>query len=1078
MNQTKYLKLDHVSHILSRPDTYVGSKIIEKISEYVFSIDQIIKKEIEISPAFVRVFQEILSNAVDNNERTSNKKMSYISVEITKSEISIKNDGAVIPIEKNKECLYYHSLIFGHLLTGSNYDDEEKRFTAGRNGLGAKLTNVLSTEFIVEAVDSEKKLKFFQKWTNNMKNTKDPSITKSSLKNGYTKITWTPDFKWFGMKELKKDQIEFLTYLVLNAGMVTGLEVSVNKTILPNKLTEYFNLMVSPPNEMLKLSDENSKVFVVSSETGFESISFVNGIRTKNGGKHVLAWTDAVCKPIIDKIAKKKSTSKLTVKDVKIFFRFLIVTRISNPEFESQEKNELKTVIKVNPITTSQVTKILSWSIGKNLKELILKKETNIAVKEIALKKTKHPKIDGYDKANYSGTNKRKDCTLIVCEGLSAKTFCVEGIDNGIKGLVGKGRDYFGIYPLRGKILNTRNATPSIISKNVVVTNLINILGLDYKKPKNFDKLNYGHLIILTDADTDGIHIEGLILNLFHSLFPEILKTNFILSMKTPLIKIGLDNYIYDERSWRQFIKKKSIKQLQIKYHKGLGTIKQNEVKKVFGKKMLQFNEDKNSDRFFAIAFDKEESDERKKWLSEYSPLENNQKYPTLDDEKDELIKFPISRHLNTELIKFFHDDCKRSLPNAIDGLKESQRKIVFTVKLRDDKKPVKVAQLAASVAEKTSYHHGEQNLANTIVNLAQSFIGSNNLQLFTEDGMFGSRLEGGKDAANSRYISTKKINYFDLLFPEEDDQLLIQKEEDGIKIEPFYYVPTIPILLINGSTGIGTGWSCSCPLFNPKDVLKASKLWMMNKRSDFESFVSSMIPWYRGFKGKIEKVGNDKFKTFGIFSTKNNITTIKELPIGLWTSSFIEWIEEKNIKYINRSTPENVDIEIHDELPNNFETKLNSSLSLENIVVFDEEDFIKKVTLIDIFDIWGKSKLELLKKRKETKLEKLNFEKNIMELKYNFILAVKSKKIDLTDELKNILEKLAKITKIDSEQKLLLDMNVRSLTLEKCSELLKRLSDLESEIKNLQKKTEKDLWNSDLTNFVNEWEKENLIDE
>ena len=133
---------------------------------------------------------------------------------------------------------------------------------------------------------------------------------------------------------------------------------------------------------------------------------------------------------------------------------------------------------------------------------------------------------------------------------------------------------------------------------------------------------------------------------------------------------------------------------------------------------------------------------------------------------------------------------------------------------------------------------------------------------------------------------------------------------------------------------------------------------------------------------------------------------------------------------------------------------------------------------MIDIFDIWGKSKLELLKKRKETKLEKLNFEKNIMELKYNFILAVKSKKIDLTDELKNILEKLAKITKIDSEQKLLLDMNVRSLTLEKCSELLKRLSDLESEIKNLQKKTEKDLWNSDLTNFVNEWEKENLIDE
>jgi DNA topoisomerase-2 len=1072
MTQPKYSKLDPISHILSRPDMYVGSKNIEKISEYVFYNNQIVKKEIEISPAFVRTFQEILSNAVDNNERISNKKMSYISVEITKSEISIKNDGAVIPIEKNKEDLYNHSLIFGHLLSGSNYDDEEKRFTAGRNGLGAKLTNVLSKEFIVEAVDPIKKLKLTQKWTDNMKNTENPSITKSSLKNGYTKITWTPDFKWFGMKELKKEEIEFLSYLVLNAGMVTGLEVSVNKIILPNKLVEYFNLMISPSDEMLKLSDENSKVFVVSSETGFESISFVNGIRTKNGGKHVLAWTDAVCKPIIDKI-KKKSSSKLSVKDVKIFFRFLIVTRISNPEFESQEKNELKTAIKVNPISTSQVSKILSWSIGKNLKELLLKKETTNAVKEI-VSKTKHQKIDGYDKANYAGTNKRKDCSLIVCEGLSAKTFCVEGIDNGIKGLFGKGRDYFGIYPLRGKILNTRNASPSIISKNVVVTNLINILGLDYKNPKNFDKLNYGHLIILTDADTDGIHIEGLILNFFHSLFPELLKISFILSMKTPLIRIGLDNYFYDERSWKKFTEKKSLKNLEIKYHKGLGTIKQNEVKKVFGKKMLEFIEDKNSDRFFSIAFDKDESDERKQWLSEYSPLDIDQKFLTLDEEKDELIKFLISRHLNTELIKFFHDDCKRSLPNAIDGLKESQRKIIFTAKLRDDKKPVKVAQLAASVAEKTSYHHGEQNLANTIVNLAQSYTGSNNLQLFTEDGMFGSRLEGGKDAANSRYISTKKINYFDLLFPEEDDQLLIQKEEDGIKIEPFYYVPTVPILLINGSTGIGTGWSCSCPLFNPKDVLKASQLWMLNKRSEFESFVSSMIPWYRGFKGKIEKVGIDKFKTFGIFSTKKNITTITELPIGLWTSSFIEWIEEKNIKYINRSTPENVHIEIHDELPKNFENKLNSSLSLENIVVFDESDFIKKVTLIDIFDIWGKSKLELLSKRKKTKLDKLNFEKHILDLKRDFILAVKSKKIDLTAEIEIISEKMTKITKIDSEKKMLFDMNIRSLTLEKSEEFLKRISDLELEIKNLEKKTEKDLWNFDLQNFVNELESEN----
>lgn len=1068
--ETKYTKLDPISHILTRPDMYVGSKNIEQISGYIYSDNKLSLQTINISPAFVRVFVEILSNAVDNNERDTDK-MTYILVKINESTISIKNDGSVIPIKKNKDGIYNHSLIFGHLLSGSNYDDKEKRFTAGRNGLGAKLTNVLSTEFTVEAVDSSRKLKLTQKWSNNMRTTSEPIITKSELKGGYTKITWKPDLKWFGMKEINNQIITFLTALVLDAGMVTGLKTTVNDVVLPNKLNGYFDLMTMPEKctEMLKLNDENSKVFVTPSKNGFEQISFVNGIKTKNGGKHVTAWVDAVCKPIINKVCGKKCAVKLNVKDIKTFFRFLIVTRIPNPEFESQEKNELKTPLKTTPISTAQVNKILTWSIGDDLKSLALKKEKKKAVKDINTS-SKHPVISGYDRANLAGTKHGKDCTLIVCEGLSAKTFCVQGISEGVIGLAGKGRDYFGIYPLRGKILNTRkNSAPSSICKNAVVNNLINILGLDYGNPDKINNLNYGHLLILTDADTDGIHIEGLILNLFHSLFPQLIKKNFILGMKTPIVRVGVNRYFYDERAWKLYLEKHNKQKLEIKYHKGLGTIKQDEVKKVFGQKILQFIEDEETNKSFTIAFGKEESSERKLWISKYSPITGVQesKYPTLDEETSKVIPFTISRHLNTELIKFFYDDCKRSLPNVIDGLKESQRKIVYTVKLRNDTKPIKVAQLAAAVAEKTAYHHGEQNLSNTIIKMAQSFIGSNNMPLLTEEGAFGSRLEGGEDAASPRYVSVKKRKYFDTIFLENDDELLSYIEEDGLSVEPFYYVPSIPVLLINGAVGIGTGWSCSCPLFNPKDVLKGAQLWMLENKKEFENFVINMVPWYKNFQGTIQKTDVYKYKTVGLYTKTNNVTKVTELPIGMWTSSFIDWLNEKDIKYVNKSTPEIVEIYIHDLDSSDFEKKMTTTLSTDNIVIFDENKTIKKVTLADVFNIWGAAKLKILAARKKLQLEKLSREKHIADIKYKFITAVKVKTIDLTEEINVVVNKLSSITIIDEEQKILLDMNVRSLTNEKCAELIKKIKELEQQIKMLKTKTEKELWQADIEKML-----------
>lgn len=1069
--KTTYVKQDPITHILTRPDMYVGSKGFDRQHVRVYTNDPpiIISKDVSVSPALVRTFVEILSNAIDNIERST--KMTYISVDLTPTQCEIKNDGAVIPIELNeieigkdkKESIYNHSLIFGHLLSGSNYDDTEKRYTSGRNGLGAKLTNVLATSFTVEGVDPTNKAKLTQTWTNNMRDTTGPKVTKSTRVTGYTSIKWSWDCDWFGIKNgLSQDLMDLLAMHVLNASMLTGLKVTLNGCKLPNKLACYFDLIKGcNTSDILKLENDHSKVFVIPSSE-FEAISFVNGIQTKNGGKHVSAWVDAVCRPIIEKLAGRKSTSSttLTIKDIKPYFKFLIVTRIPNPEFESQEKNELKTNVKASPITSYQVTKIMKWSIGETLKGLMLTKEKKQVTKAIAAS-CKHPVIDGYDKANNAGDAKGKDCTLIVCEGLSAKTFAVDGISKGFNGR--KGRDWFGIYPLRGKMLNTRNATPTSIKNNTVVTNLMKIIGLDYGNPDKLNKLNYGSLCIITDADVDGIHIEGLILNFFHSLFPKLLKMNFVISMKTPILRVG-KTYYFDERSAITVLQNKDKD--KVKYYKGLGAIEPKETDKVFGIKMLQFEEDQNSDRSFQTAFGKTESAERKQWLAQYNPTDETKR--TLDDEDSKVIKFEISRHLNEELIKFFHDDCKRSIPNALDGLKESQRKIVYAAKKCNLKSgDIKVAQFGADVAKHTNYHHGEDNLFKTIIKMAQSFPGSNNVPLFAELGRFGTRLEGGEDAASPRYIKTTVVPEFNNLFNPLDDSLLDMREDDGDIVEPCHYVPTIPLLLVNGCVGIGTGWMCNMPQFNPTDVVSACKLWMTD-RSAFSSFVETMKPWYQGFNGDVDKVGETKFQTKGRYTERDGVIHVTELPVGLWNSKFQKILDEKEVRYSNRSTPTTVDYEIftNDKFDmKDFDKKMCTSLNLDNIVVFDKDDKIMKVTMVDLFNMWGTAKLDLNSKRKKALLADLDKRSSIATCKTKFIKAVRSKKIDVTSDEKMIVDiiKSEGIAQEDLEIKMLLDLPVRTLTDGKRKELETSIDQIMKERLLVSMKSDVDMWNEDM---------------
>jgi DNA topoisomerase-2 len=202
-----------------------------------------------------------------------------------------------------------------------------------------------------------------------------------------------------------------------------------------------------------------------------------------------------------------------------------------------------------------------------------------------------------------------------------------------------------------------------------------------------------------------------------------------------------------------------------------------------------------------------------------------------------------VSDFINKEMVHFSVESVHRAIPHVLDGMKPSHRKVLFGVFKRNLIKPIKVAQLAGYVSEKAAYHHGEASLQSTIIGMAQNFVGSNNINLLYPEGQFGSRLLGGDDASAARYIFTKLAPITRKIFHPHDDALLKYLEDDGFPVEPEFYMPILPMLLVNGASGIGTGWSTKIPNHNPREIV--ANLRRLLRGEEMEP----MHPWYMGFR-------------------------------------------------------------------------------------------------------------------------------------------------------------------------------------------------------------------------------------
>ena len=1526
-SKKKYNKMDPLDHMLHRPDIYIGSTRPRDLEEYISVVNknfQIIKKTISYSPALLRIFIEPLSNAIDNVARSEKTKTPCttikVKVDIETGSTSVWNDGDSIAVEyDNEHKCYNHSLIFGQLLTSSNYNDEEDRYNiSGRNGVGAKATNVFSKYFAVNGLDPVNKKNLFQEWTNNMKIVKEPEISNSTSKKGHTEVCWIPDFKQFGISGYTQDIIDLFCRYVVDTAMLTNVNVYFNDVLIPVKnLKEYSKLYSNNEEEdVLFISNPDSQVVIIPSYQ-FQYVSFVNGVYTSLGGSHVDAWVEAAFRPLVQKLTKPKSSVSYTIGDVKKFFKIFVVVKVINPEFESQSKHRLESPVTAT-IKTSHINTMLKWSVMDDIQR---SKEFGI-LKKLERKKKNFVKIDGLDPANNEGGKLGHECTLILVEGLAAKTYAVKGIEVGAFGKTG--RDWFGIFCLKGKVLNVRNAKVASIAKNIVVSDIIKALGAkidaDYTNDDVFTSLRYGRILIITDADCvahdtpvltknrdeiigvttidslnqtdwindhsmsdlqvwsnnewtnvlgirrkittkniyrivthtgiidvtedhklitengneiyasdckigdklmhsfplfydditnlkldqlshkelcgisskigiryyqkknkeqlvqlistyinspvinvvlhpdapsvdeayvmglfwadgtsgtyswdykykpkthpneytfkrityswaisntnyefllkslnilakhydydfkiiddrhnhayklivnggiktkefvekytnlfydknrnkkipeqilnssietrelffkgfydgdgdrkgtekcgierfdicgkigshgmfllckslgykvsvnnrldkptvytlvltkghqqkdpliikkiinlsqtnnyvydietsnhtfqggigqlishncDGIHISGLLQNMIHTLFPTLLERaeSFITSMQTPIVRVFLPGkkkelLFYDEREYQKYVveynQKNPGKKIDKKYYKGLGSSSDQDIVDTFGVKMIEFQNDENTSFNMNKIFHAKQSDARKIWLENYDAKEIALSW---EGDQQETIPLNMSDFLNTEMIKFSINDCKRSIPCLMDGLKESHRKTLYACFKRNLKysgKSLKVAQLAGYVAEHTAYHHGEQNLYDTITRMANSYTGSNNIPLLYRDGQYGTRLSGGKDAANARYIFTKLDGLTRLLFRPEDDILLDKVVDDGDIVEPVFYAPILPTILINGCVvGIGTGWSCSVPCYNPIDLIASVKIWLENngavlleEKGSTVSLLPEITPWYRGFTGEIEKLGDTKFISWGRVVEEKKTKVVDELPIGMWTDTFKEYLdelqEEKVIKKVkNYSTPKKIRFVITEEndgiVCNKENLKLHKYIYTSNMVLFDENGFIKKYDSIDeIINSFCKIRFEYYIKRKKYILDNLNHEIKFLGNKKRFLEEVMSGDVKLFDDSgktrksKKTARLIADLEsrgydkeineKVDDENEnnddenetqngydYLLRLQFRSITEEKIDKLKK---DIASNIKSkdeLASTSEKELWIRDLDEF------------
>lgn len=1086
--------------ILLRPDAYVGS--VEATEEHVVvcKSDGVISRvAYSVSPIFMKIFDEVIVNALDCATRDALVSKITCTYSVHTGTISIENDGAGIPIEnfKNSSRLI-PSVIFSEIHAGSNFKDEDVRLTGGRNGVGVSCTNVWSSLFEVSVSDGKKD--FFQRFSCNLQVVEEPEVSVCKRKKGYVKVSFTPDYLRLKIDIAADAEIlqDMLRARCMEAGVCArkGMRLTFQGAACPADGGSLLQMFVGSEHSICEHFGVEGQPgcsvwMALKQQSGPDFWGFVNGVRC-DGGTLYAHVRERLLKVIAEHVKKKHQVvvKPQTLKDV---VGVLCVARIGNPCFTSQAKTVLSTSPKQLGFSIDFPPRVFAKCQKLGIIDEIVSRESQRELSS-SLRKTLVPKsrevlIDKYDAALQSRYDPAA-CTLILTEGDSAKAFVIAGLSS-------IGREFFGVFPLRGVPLNVSNTPIKKILENAEVANIFRILNA--QPWSDGSTLRYGRIAICSDQDSDGSHICGLLINLLMTCLPAVLaaRPNFIERIITPLIRAtpkrgGAEISFYSIQQFNAWKANNDCNAWTLKYYKGLGTSSSREAREVFKDlhtNKIAFMKDEKASETLAQFYDDSRINDRKRMLTtEYCP------HSMLDYSN---ASCTISEFMMQEHLHFSHYSIFRALPSVLDGLTPSRRKVLYYFMLAPRTSEIKVAQAAAGVAQKTLYLHGENSLVETVVALAQDHIGTNNIALLQPIGQFGSRNDKPSVHAAARYIYTKLDPITTALFPPADAPVLTHREEEGQSIEPTYFVPVLPLVLINGAVGIGTGFSTSIPSYSFKDICACVRAYLADEE------LPDMRPFFRGFKGQVTCTDRAIITTGVVCKKENCVWTITELPVGKWTDTFLTELKAiaegtracKNLELVsitNMSTELAVNIQIVlAESCANITTeqllqslRLSSSISTTHMYAFDAHYCLKQyATPQEIFRDHAKERMLVYKKRKEYQLSELKEKLHTVKSKILFVDLIIAGSLCLNGASRSELEEslhrhdLPRIptTSDAAGYDYLLNISIVSFTSEKVSKLKEECTTISRLYDETERADAASMWIADLQVVEEAYEKYEL---
>jgi len=602
--EKQYQKLTDTEHVLLRPGMYIGSVTPRTEEVYLPIGDKFLLKEITYNPGFLKIFDEIVSNSVDEHKR--NPKLTWVEVKIEKGRITVRDNGG-IPVKIHKEHKeYIPEMIFSNLKAGSNFDDSEDRIVVGTYGVGSTLTNIFSKEFTVTTCDGKKK--FTQTFNDNMGKRTKPKITNGKLQQ--TEISFVPDYERFGMKGVDKGTLLMIKKRLSDLAACTpSLRFSLNgEKIRYKNFKEYAEKYTSP---IFFEKSEHWDLGIGHSEKGFQNVSFVNGVETKDGGTHVNYMYWQIVNWLRGAI-KRKYRVDVKPSEIRNHLFLFVNCTIINPAFSSQTKEKLITDQREfgtdHRVSDRVIRQVFNSEVIQSLLDWIERKK--MADERSKLRKL-NKNLDKKKVLKLIDAKKRGDrskCTLAIFEGDSASSAFRRYRDP----------QYQGAFPLRGKFVNVREMSDAKVVQNKEVQSLMAAMGL--KIGHEPTDLRYGKLLLYTDADVDGNSIAALLINFLGKYWPELFEQGIICKVETPLMVAKRGNKtleFYTEEDYKEWeVKEKSLSKWNIEYKKGLAALEDTEYKEIIRHpRTFVLTKDNNFIQTLKVWFGKDSEPRKKKIL-------------------------------------------------------------------------------------------------------------------------------------------------------------------------------------------------------------------------------------------------------------------------------------------------------------------------------------------------------------------------------------------------------------------------------------------------------------------------------